>query len=126
MLPLRAQTNAPAENGTNSPVAVTDSAQASNQSPQISIGSGGIQIHGSGKSEGFDIIPIVAMLIVFGAGVTIVAIALSFNHRRNKMLHETLRAMIDKGVPITPEFLGRSAGKSEDQPRQPRNDFRKV
>lgn len=28
-----------------------------------------------------------------------------FKHRRNRMLHETLRQMIDKGVPIPPELI---------------------
>jgi hypothetical protein len=28
-----------------------------------------------------------------------------FKYRRNRMLHETLRAMIDKGVPIPPELI---------------------
>jgi hypothetical protein len=38
------------------------------------------------------------------------------------MLHETLRAMIDKGMPITPELM---AGlKTKETKNQPRNDLR--
>jgi len=37
--------------------------------------------------------------------VAIVAIVFYTIHRRNRMTHETLRAMIDKGVPITPEVV---------------------
>lgn len=142
-LPLRAQTNAPDQVGIGNAVttpesqAMTSKAAASNsvaktedkgeqsssQSPQIRIGSSGIQIsHGGGKSEGIDFTAIVAILVTFGSGVTIVAIIINFNHRRNKMLHETLRAMIDKGMPITPELM---AGlKTKETKNQPRNDFR--
>jgi hypothetical protein len=142
-LPLRAQTNAPDKVGIGNAAATPESQamtskaaasnsvaktedkgeQSPNQSPQIRIGSNGIQIsHGGGKSKGFDIVPIVAIPVVFGSGVTIVAIVLNFNHRRNKMLHETLRAMIDKGMPITPELMADL--KTKETKTQPRNDFR--
>ena len=32
-------------------------------------------------------------------------------HRRNKLLHENLRAMIDKGMPVTPELVESLKGK---------------
>ena len=48
---------------------------------------------------------IVAICATFGMPVAIVGIALYFNHRRNKMAHDTLRAMIEKGMPITPELV---------------------
>jgi len=42
---------------------------------------------------------------VFGGGVVIVAIMFYTIHRRNKLVHENLRAMIEKGMPITPEIV---------------------
>jgi len=37
--------------------------------------------------------------------VVILAVILSFKHRRTRMMHETLRAMIEKGMPVTPELV---------------------
>jgi len=107
-LPLHAQTNAPAENGTNRPVAVTDSAQASN--PIAATGTNHEKKQSPAKSppvrfERIDLEHIVTILGIFGMQVAIVAIFLNFLHRRNKMMHETLRAMIEKGMPLTPELL---------------------
>jgi hypothetical protein len=45
------------------------------------------------------------ILTGFGIPVAIVAIVMCFKHRRNKLAHETLRAMIEKGMPITPELV---------------------
>ena len=39
--------------------------------------------------------------------------------KRNRMLHETIRQMIDKGQPIPPELL-----QSQDPPRRPKSDLR--
>lgn len=55
--------------------------------------------------------------IVFACPVAIVAVILWYRHRRNAMLHKTLAAMIDKGVPIPPELL------HPEQPR--RSDLRR-
>src|SRR5690349_13868279 len=45
-------------------------------------------------------IPIISILAVFGMPVAIVGIVLFVRYRRNRMLHETIRAMVEKGVPI--------------------------
>jgi hypothetical protein len=37
--------------------------------------------------------------------VVILAVILTFKHRRIRIMHETLRAMIDKGQPVTPELI---------------------
>ncbi len=55
---------------------------------------------GNGNARG-----IIAILAVFGMPVAIVGMFFYFRHRKNKMLHETLRAMVEKGVPIPPELL---------------------
>jgi len=54
---------------------------------------------------------VVAICATFGMPVAIVGIALYFNHRRNKMAYETLHAMIEKGMPITPELVAEIRSK---------------
>jgi hypothetical protein len=44
-------------------------------------------------------------IFAFFLPVAILAIIFVSKHRRNKMVHETLRAMIEKGMPVTPELL---------------------
>lgn len=56
--------------------------------------------------------------IVFGFPVAIVVVVLIFRQRRNAMLHKTLAAMIDKGVPIPPELLTPAE-------RRPKSDLRR-
>jgi hypothetical protein len=61
--------------------------------------------------EPIDVEGVVGIFAVFGMPVMIVAIILYFKHRRNKLAHETIRAMIDKGMPITPELVAQIRGK---------------
>ncbi len=125
-LPLHAQTNVPAENGTNSPVAVTDSAPASNavaaaetkvqkkfsESSSVRTDNTGLpHIHFQATEEKNPAVDIMAIVAVFGMPVAIVAIFFYFKHHRNKMVHETMRAMIEKGVPITPELIAQLRNK---------------
>jgi len=124
-LPLHAQTVASAGNGAARLVAVTDSAPATNavavtatktqksspKYPPVQIDETGIHVGGQNPvnihpgKKGFDVVPIVAILGVFGMPVAIVGLVFYFIYRRNKMMHETLRAMIEKGMPVTPELL---------------------
>lgn len=55
------------------------------------------------------LLPIISVLAVFGSPVAILALFFYFRHRRNRMFHETLRAMVEKGVPIPPELLSGGA-----------------
>jgi hypothetical protein len=57
--------------------------------------------------------------IVFACPVAIVAVILFYRYRRNRMLHQTIAAMIDKGVPIPPELL-----QPERSPQKSRDDLR--
>ena len=43
--------------------------------------------------------------------VAIIAIVFYFKHRRHKLAHETLRAMIEKGMPVTPELVAQLNSK---------------
>jgi len=54
---------------------------------------------------------LVAIFASFGLPVALVAIVFYFNHRRNKFAHDTLRAMIEKGIPITPELVAEIKSK---------------
>ena len=48
---------------------------------------------------------ILSLIGFFGVPVAIVALVVMLRLKRNKMLHETMRAMIDKGQPIPPALL---------------------
>src|SRR5208282_2153609 len=58
-----------------------------------------------------DMTRIIAILSPFCMVVAIVAMAGYFKHRRNKLAHETLRAMIEKGMPVTPELVAQIKGR---------------
>jgi hypothetical protein len=75
------------------------------------------------KSSGgaAQVIPI--LLVVFGCPVAIVGLVAYFRARKQKQLHETLRAMIEKGVPIPPELL-RSPTPAVDASEAEREDPR--
>ena len=61
----------------------------------------------------------VVSLGMFGMIVACVALGVSQRLKRNRLLHETLRLMIEKGQPIPPELLQSPYGL-----RRPRNDLR--
>ncbi|MGD0059138.1 MAG: DUF6249 domain-containing protein [Verrucomicrobiia bacterium] len=52
-----------------------------------------------------NVMGIVSILSPFVMVVAIVALAGYFGHRRTKLAHETIRAMIEKGMPVTPELV---------------------
>ena len=58
------------------------------------------------------LLPIISVLTVFGMPVAIVGFILIFKHRRDRLLHETLRTMVEKGVPIPPELIARRGASS--------------
>jgi Domain of unknown function (DUF6249) len=51
------------------------------------------------------LIPIVGMLVSFGLPVILVAIILYYKHRRQRMTHDTIVRLAEKGLPIPPELL---------------------
>jgi hypothetical protein len=63
------------------------------------------------SAGGAHLTEVFAILAPFTMVVAIVGLAGYFAHRRNKMAHETLRAMIDKGLPITPELVAELKSK---------------
>jgi hypothetical protein len=64
------------------------------------------------------LVPLI-VAIVFACPVALIGVILYYRHRRNRMLHQTIAAMIDKGTPIPPELL-----QPERSPERPRDDLR--
>ena len=54
-----------------------------------------------------NVIPIVAVVFfsIFGAPVLIVAVIMYFTFSRNRMMHRTIRMMVEKGQPVPPALL---------------------
>lgn len=55
--------------------------------------------------HGDDMVAVLGVLAVFGGPVIIVGMFFYFRHRKNKMLHDTVRLLVEKGVPIPPELF---------------------
>ena len=73
----------------------------------------------NGKVGGFaQFISLMAILAPFVTLFAIFAIVLHFRHRRRVILHETLRAMIEKGQPIPPELLAGGVDVSDQRRRR--------
>ncbi len=51
------------------------------------------------------LIAIVGLLVGFGLPVALVAIILYYKHRRQRMIHETIARLADKGLPVPPELV---------------------
>ena len=53
------------------------------------------------------VIPLVAIIFmtVFGAPVLIVGVIMYFGFSRNRMMHKTIRMMVEKGQPVPPALL---------------------
>ena len=84
-----------------------------------------------------NLIPIITIVMGCSIPIVIVVAVCYFNHRKTQMLHETVRKMVEKGVPIPPELLSKSGGdwshacppgttpfQAAFGPSQPRNDLR--
>jgi hypothetical protein len=61
----------------------------------------------SGEEIPGEVIPIVATIFmtVFGAPVLIVAVIMYFTFSRNRMMHKTIRMMVEKGQPVPAALL---------------------
>jgi hypothetical protein len=73
----------------------------------------------NGNLEGQLLVSTLVPLGVFAMIVLCVALGASAKLKRAKILHETLRAMIEKGQPIPPELL-----RPQQAARLPRSDLR--
>lgn len=91
--------------------------KSSDNSPPVRIDNTGVHVGGAqpvdinwGNSSawtGGSRLSVVLAPFVFSfvLPVMIIAIVFYFRHRRNKMVHETLRAMIEKGMPVNSELI---------------------
>jgi hypothetical protein len=136
--PLRAQTNG--ESGltnvlvTNAAApAAIDNSQVANPSSAhvhvLGVRTDVSHFHESDFTKSLALmIPIIAIVMGCSIPIIIVGLSLYFQHRKNKMLHETVRAMVEKGVPIPPEMFNKTdrnlmdRDKSDD--KHPRKDLR--
>lgn len=68
---------------------------------------GGSMVINQAPHQGGPTLPELAIIVsmTFFLPVCIVAIVMHYRHRRNVMLHDTLRLMIEKGAAIPPELL---------------------
>ena len=51
------------------------------------------------------LIPIVGMLVSFGLPVLLVAVILYYKHRKQRMTHDTIVKLAEKGLPVPHELL---------------------
>ena len=51
------------------------------------------------------LIAIVGLLVGFGLPVALVAIILYYKHRRQRMVHETIARLAERGLPVPPELI---------------------
>ena len=51
------------------------------------------------------LIPIVGMLVSFGLPLLLVAVILYYKHRKQRMAHDTIVRLAEKGLPVPPELL---------------------
>ena len=135
--PLRAQIDEPQGEPTNASAAKGKHRPVAQQEDGVRIDDTGV--HVGGPDGGVDIkmpnwgpvlgplLPVISVLAVFGSPVIILALFFYFRHRRNRMLHETLRTMVEKGVPIPPELLaggGAALANSFNAARRGSSDLR--
>ena len=133
-MPLRAQTNTPAEAGmTNAAVTNTisqapiDNSQAA-QSPSVRADAPSFHMNGEDIKQSLAVmIPIIAIVMGCSIPIVIIGLQLYFRHRKNIVLHETVRTMVEKGVPIPPEIFQKTEHvfMERDGAKRPRNDLRK-
>jgi hypothetical protein len=139
---LKAQTSAEmvATNAAVTNTVASASVEKPQTAPAPSINIDGTGVHIGGASSGDKQVPFVATLsatlallipiiaIVMGCSIPMVIVGLVFyfRHRKNQMLHETVRAMVEKGVPIPPEMFQKSEHEfmEHDRAKRPRSDFR--
>ncbi len=73
--------------------------------------------HSSGFEDDFDetiIIPVLAILLIFGSPLLIVAIVVIQSYRKRKLLHNSIDKLIDKGMDIPPELFDSMQNKPKN------------
>ena len=129
---LRAQTNEAEEPDTNNATSVP-AAPAAPQAPARRAEASENSVNYAPRVESVPrasvirelehiLVPLVSVVVVFGAIVGVFGTFFLYLQRRNQTLHETVRLMVEKGVAIPPELLAPPERKA---PQRVRNDHRK-
>ena len=110
VVPLQAQTDADTKPKDEPAAAAKEQAPVRIDGTGIHVGGDepvDINVPNFGGSGGFlgPLLPIIAVIAPFATFVGVIALFVFLRHRRNRMMHETLRTMVEKGVPIPPELL---------------------
>jgi Domain of unknown function (DUF6249) len=106
IMPLRAQTNVTVADAT-AMAAVNPSAATtvSTNSKPAPAPQNSVQRRSLWNEMVRNCVPLAWVFISFAIPVTIIAICAYARHHRHKLANETLRVMIEKGQPITPELV---------------------
>jgi hypothetical protein len=51
------------------------------------------------------LVAVTSIVASFGLPLLIIAIVLYYKHRKNRLLHETIARLAEKGLPVPPELL---------------------
>ena len=51
------------------------------------------------------VITIIGIVVTFGLPLVLVAVILFYKHRRQRMIHETIARLAERGLPVPPELL---------------------
>ena len=51
------------------------------------------------------VVAVTSIVASFGLPLAIIAIILYYKHRKNRLMHETIARLADKGLPVPPELL---------------------
>jgi hypothetical protein len=128
---LWAQTNAESSLTNAAVTNVTAQAAAGNfqnvQYSPVRVDAPSFHINGEDIKQSLAVmIPIIAIVMGCSIPIVIVGLQLYFRHRKNIVLHETVRTMVEKGVPIPPEIFQRTEHvfMERDSAKRPRNDLR--
>ncbi len=128
---LWAQTNAESSLTNAAVTNVTAQAAAGNfqnvQYSPVRVDAPSFHINGEDIKQSLAVmIPIIAIVMGCSIPIVIVGLQLYFRHRKNIVLHETVRTMVEKGVPIPPEIFQRTEHvfMERGSAKRPRNDLR--
>jgi len=128
-----AEVNATKANGTNIPlsekatVRIDKSGIHIGGAHPVDINIPSLAHHRADNAMGIDVVGIVGVVFGCMVPIAIVGMVFYFRHRRLKMHHETMRAMIEKGMPVPPEMVAAARGDllvGSGDVRPGRNDFR--
>jgi hypothetical protein len=133
--PLQAQINTSTETGmtnstvTNTVLQVTAGDSQGVRLPTVRVDAPSFHINGEDIKQSLAVmIPIIAIVMGCSIPIVIIGLQLYFRHRKNIVLHETLRTMVEKGVPIPPEMFQKTEhgyyGTKTTDGKRPRNDLR--